>query len=71
MTYQTQLFEKTLQDFRNELQEISFTENHIMGITGETRSCNLINRLISKLDDDYGTEYQKTKSIEEASNDHQ
>ena len=63
MTYQTGLFEKTLQDFRNELQEISFKETHNMQFTGETRASNLVNRLLDKLDEDYGTRYERTKSV--------
>ncbi|MER2001281.1 MAG: hypothetical protein ABS862_01560 [Carnobacterium inhibens] len=54
--------DKTLQDFRNELQEISFKELHRMNISGDTSSSNLLNRLLVKLDDDYGTEYQQTES---------
>ena len=55
--------DKTLQDFRNELQEISFKELHRMNISGDTSSSNLINRLLTKLDDSYGTEYQQTESV--------
>lgn len=54
--------DKTLQDFRNELQEMSFKELHRMNISGDTSGSNLINRLLTKLDKDYGTEYQQTES---------
>lgn len=55
--------EKTLQDFRNELQEIHYKEISRMQRTGETGPSNLLNRLLSKLDSDYGTEFQKTESV--------
>lgn len=55
--------DKTFQDFRNELQEMSYKELHRMNISGDTSSSNLINRLLTKLDDGYGTEYQQTESI--------
>ena len=54
--------DKTLQDFRNELQEMSFKELNRMNITGDTSQSNLINGLLQKLDSDYGTEYQLTES---------
>lgn len=54
--------DKTLQDFRNELQELSFKELHRMNISGDTSGSNLINRLLIKMDRDYGTEYQQTES---------
>lgn len=55
--------DKTLQDFRNELQEMSFKELNRMNLTGDTRVSNLIGGLISKLDREYGTEYQQTESV--------
>lgn len=64
-TIQTRLdlgSEKTLQDFRNELQELKFKELYRMNITGDTGPSNLINRLLTRLDDNYGTEYQQTES---------
>lgn len=42
--------DKTLQDFRNELQEMSFKELNRMNLTGDTKIPNLIGGLISKLD---------------------
>lgn len=53
---------KTLQDFRNELQEMSFKELHLMNINGNTVRSNLINGLLRKLDEEYGTEYQQTET---------
>lgn len=55
--------DKTLQDFRNELQEMSFKELNRMNLTGDTRVSNLIGGLILKLDREYGTEYQQTESV--------
>lgn len=55
--------DKTLQDFRNELQEMSFKELNRMNLTGDTRVPNLIGGLISKLYREYGTEYQQTESV--------
>lgn len=54
--------DKTIQDFRNELQEMSFKELHRMNNSGDTSGSNLISRLLTKLDRDYGTEYQQTES---------
>lgn len=53
---------KTLQDFRNEIQEMSFKELYRMNRTGETHTSNLISTLLIKLDSEYGTEYQITES---------
>lgn len=53
----------TLQDFRNELQEVSFKTLHHMILTGDTYSNNLVGQLIARLDDDYQTEFQPTKSV--------
>lgn len=58
--------DKTLQDFRNELQEISFKELHRMNIHGDTSGSNVITNLLRILDDDYGTEYQVTESTRKA-----
>ncbi|MFL2100072.1 hypothetical protein [Desemzia sp. FAM 23989] len=55
--------DKNLQDFRNELQEMAFKELNRMNLTGDTRVPNLIGGLISKLDREYGTEYQQTESV--------
>ncbi len=52
----------TLQDFRNDLHEIWYKEQHYMAQTGDTRSCNLLQTLLSKLDREYGTKYEKTES---------
>ena len=52
----------TLQDFRNEVQEMFFREMNYMNRSGETRSCNVLQQIINKLDYQYGTEYQKTAS---------
>lgn len=59
MSYQTGMFEKTLQDLRNEIQQMSFKEITKMQITGDTSVCNFINRLLNKMDYEYGTEYEK------------
>lgn len=56
--------DKTLQDFRNELQEMSFQELNRMNITADTKYANWVNRLLMKLDNEYGTEYQRTESVE-------
>jgi len=58
--------EKTLQDFRNEMQEMHYREINRMQRTGETEGSNLFNKLLRKLDDEYGTEYQKTESVVKA-----
>lgn len=58
--------DKTLQDFRNELQEISFNELHRMNIHGDTSGSNVITNLLRILDYDYGTEYQVTESTRKA-----
>lgn len=66
---------KTLQDFRNEIQEMSFKELNKMNRTGDTHTSNLISTLLNKLDLEYGTEYQITESTikakQELINDHQ
>lgn len=54
--------ERTLQDFRNELQEQSFIELKRMQMGAGTYTSNLINNLIDKLDWFYGTEYQVTQT---------
>lgn len=51
-----------LQDFRNEVQEMFFKEMNYMYRSGDTRSCNVLQTLMNKLDYQYGTEYQKTES---------
>lgn len=56
--------DKTLQDFRNELQEMNFQELNRMNITADTKYANWVNRLLMKLDNEYGTEYQRTESVE-------
>ena len=58
--------QRTLQDFRNELQELSFRELHRSNITGETYTFNRIEGLIRKLDTEYGTEHQTSISTIEA-----
>ena len=55
--------DKTLQDFRNELQEMSFKELDRMDISGDTKYVSWVNRLLMKLDNGYGTEYQQTESV--------
>lgn len=55
--------EKTLQDFRNELQEIHYKETHRMQQTGDTGGSNMLHRILRKLDIQYGTEFQKTASV--------
>lgn len=65
-TIQTNLnlgIDKKLQDFRNELQEMSFKELNRMNLSGDTKYVNWINRLLMKLDNEYGTEYQQTESV--------
>ena len=65
-TIQTNLnlgIDKSLQDFRNELQELSFKELNRMNLSGDTKYVNWINRLLMKLDNEYGTEYQQTESV--------
>lgn len=65
-TIQTNLnlgIDKSLQDFRNELQEMSFKELNRMNLSGDTKYVNWINRLLMKLDNEYGTEYQQTESV--------
>lgn len=65
-TIQTNLnlgIDKSLQDFRNELQEMSFKELNRMNLSGDTKYVNWINRSLMKLDNEYGTEYQQTESV--------
>lgn len=42
---------------------MSFQELNRMNITGDTKYVNWINRLLMKLDNEYGTEYQQTESV--------
>lgn len=56
--------DKTLQHFRNELQEMSFKELNRMNITGDTKYVNWVNRMLMKLDNEYDTQYQRTESVE-------
>lgn len=53
----------TLQDFRNELQELSFKLINRMNVTGDTYTSNTVGMLMSTLDACYGTRYQSTPSV--------
>lgn len=55
---------QSLQSFRNELQEVFFKEHaRMMHVPDGTYPVNLINGLLSRLDYDYGTKFQKTESV--------
>lgn len=54
----------SLQDFRNELQEIFFREHsRMLHVEDGTYPVNLVSGLLNRLDYDYGTKFQKTESI--------
>lgn len=53
---------KTLQDFRNELQERFYKEHVKCEKNGNTSVVNAFHRLLEKLDYEYGTEWQMTES---------
>lgn len=50
----------TFQDFRNDVQEMFFKELNYMNRSGDTRSCNVLQTVMNKLDYQYGTRYEKT-----------
>lgn len=61
MTVETIPLEK-VQDLRNWAHEQFFREQHYMNMTGDTRSVNILQTLMNKLDWEFGTKYEKTES---------
>lgn len=51
-----------VQELRNWAHEQFFTEQHYMNMFGDTRSVNVLQTLMNKLDWEFGTKYEKTES---------
>lgn len=54
--------QEKLQGLRNWVHEEFFREQHYATRTGDTHGVNLLQAVLSKLDHEYGTKYEKTAS---------
>lgn len=54
---------KTLQDLRNEIQELEYKELNFAQKTGQTRSSNVLIGILELLDQQYGTDFEETESV--------